>query len=395
MKYDYKTKSFNDEDGRRHKVYGKTDEDAIIKKLQKQEELKQGKAAFTKEKSGILFKTYVKKWQDTYNKNVSQSTRDDIASRLEIHILPYLGHIRMKDITRTDCIDVLNHMEGMSRDRIMKVRQTMKRIFEASYDDGYIIKIPNLRAIDMPDCKEEVPRRAITPYERFLTLKVSEYHHSGAWVLLMLYCGLRPQETAALQGRHINFRTMQITVEEARKTEGNIGETKTQAGKRTVPIPLKLVPYLPKKDPFEFAFTSPKGHPLKKKSMNDMWHSFKREMNIVAGCKVFRNELIPCMDAVQGCRRGCMLLLPEYIRDGIGKRGFPIADDLVPYCYRHTFCTDAVTAGVPIDMLKDLAGHKSISVTAKYYIHMTDERMQQAAGLLNDFHNSQAQRIVK
>jgi len=301
----------------------------------------------------------------------------------------------MKDITRTDCIDALSHMEGMSRNRIMKVRQTMRRIFEASYDDGYIIKVPNIRADDMPDCKEEVPRRAITPYERVLTLRVAEYHHSGTWVLLMLYCGLRPQETAALQGRHINFQTKQITVEDARKSEGNIGKTKTPSGKRTVPIPPQLIPYLPKKDPFEFVFTSPKGHPLNKKSMNDMWHSFKREMSIAAGCKVCRNELIPCMDAAQGCRRGCMLILPEYIRDGIGKRDFPIADDLVPYCYRHTFCTDAVTAGVPIDMLKDLAGHKSISVTAKFYIHMTDERMEQAADLLNKYHAAQNAKFVK
>jgi len=40
---------------------------------------------------------------------------------------------------------------------------------------------------------------------------------------------------------------------------------------------------------------------------------------------------------------------------------YPIADDLVPYCYRHTFATDAVTNGVRIETLKELMGHANIS----------------------------------
>jgi len=238
------------------------------------------------------------------------------------------------------------------------------RILRAAYDDGYILKVPNVRAEDMPECKEDGTRRAITPYE----LKVAEYHHAGSWVLTMLYCGLRPQETAALQGRHINLKTRQITIEEARKATGDTGTTKTQAGMRIVPIPKQLIPYLPTVEPFDFVFKSKEGQHLSNNNQGNMWHSFKREMNIAAGCRVYRHQLVP---------------------------PYPIADDLVPYCYRHTFCTDAVTAGIPIDMLKDLAGHKNISVTAKYYIHMNDERMNQAAVLLNDYHNSQEKKLVK
>jgi len=412
--YDYKALDFRYE-GKPYKVRGKADPkrieklrksgasdeavteeverlallDAELKKTEKIRELEKGAAAVTKEKQDTLFKTYAEKWFNTHNKKVIKSTRADIKTRMDKYLLPYLGHIRLKDISRSDCIDCLSHMEGMSKDRIMKTRQVMKRIFTAAVDDGYITKVPNVRADDLPYCKEAAPRRAITSYERDIILKVSEYHPGGTWVLTMLFCGLRPGETAALQGRHIDRKNSQFIIEEAQKSDGNTGDTKTQAGRRIVPIPSHLLSRLPKVDPFEYVFKSPFGNPLTKKSMNDQWHNFKRSMNIAAGVTVYRNELRPSMDVVEGCGRGCLLMYPEYIINGIGKRDMPIDDLLTPYYLRHTFCTDCVTAGIPIETLKDLAGHKSISITAKFYVHMNKERMNHARDLLEIYHATQ------
>lgn len=387
VKYEYEVVNFRFE-GRRYKVRGKTKEEAIEKKNLKLTELEAGRAAYNASRKNITFKSYSEKWATTYNKGIAVAGRKDIQTRLDKYILPHIGHLRMKDITRSDLVALFEDMEGMSRDRINKVRQTLRKILEAAYDDGYLPKVPNLKMVDMPSCKEAVSRRAVMPYERLLTHQVAKYHHAGAWILTMLYCGLRPQETAALQGRHINLKKMELTIEQAQKTEGNIATTKTEAGKRIIPIPPQLTPYLPEVETFDFVFKSPKGFPLSKKSMNDMWHSFKREMQITAGCRVYRHQLVPSMTLTEHCGHSCLLLYPDYIRNGFGQRDFPIMDDLVPYCYRHTFCTDAVTAGVPIETLKDLAGHKNISVTAKFYIHMTPERMNQAAKLLADYHSA-------
>jgi site-specific recombinase XerD len=49
-----------------------------------------------------------------------------------------------------------------------------------------------------------------------------------------------------------------------------------------------------------------------------------------------------------------------------------VAEDLVPYCLRHTFCTDLQDAGVPINVAKYLMGHTDIAVTSKIYTHQTD-----------------------
>ena len=51
------------------------------------------------------------------------------------------------------------------------------------------------------------------------------------------------------------------------------------------------------------------------------------------------------------------------------ERGSVLADDLVCYCLRHTFCTDLQKKGVPVDIAKYLMGHADIRTTANIYAH--------------------------
>jgi site-specific recombinase XerD len=37
-----------------------------------------------------------------------------------------------------------------------------------------------------------------------------------------------------------------------------------------------------------------------------------------------------------------------------------------PHCLRHTFATHLLNAGVPLEILKELMGHHSISLTLRY-----------------------------
>lgn len=59
---------------------------------------------------------------------------------------------------------------------------------------------------------------------------------------------------------------------------------------------------------------------------------------------------------------------------GIEKRGF--------HCFRHTFGTRLASNGVPIATVSKLMGHTSVSVTAKYYINISDEEKRAAVTAL-------------
>ncbi|MDL2328076.1 hypothetical protein LJC64_05475 [Ruminococcaceae bacterium OttesenSCG-928-A11] len=64
-------------------------------------------------------------------------------------------------------------------------------------------------------------------------------------MLLMLYCGLRPNECRALDWRHIDIEEKLVHVEQAMKAKTTtIGKPKSDAGVRDVPIPDALIPNL-------------------------------------------------------------------------------------------------------------------------------------------------------
>lgn len=92
---------------------------------------------------------------------------------------------------------------------------------------------------------------------------------------------------------------------------------------------------------------------LYKTSMRQMWESFRRAMDISMGAETYKRGIIPETSQV--------------------------AKDLTPYCLRHTFCTDLQTAGVPINVAKDLMVHMNITMTARIYTSLSNEALQAAA----------------
>lgn len=68
--------------------------------------------------------------------------------------------------------------------------------------------------------------------------------------------------------------------------------------------------------------------------------------------------------------------------------------DLEPCLLRYTFCTDCQTAGVPLNVAKELMGHSDISVTAKIYTHMVDEVFEQNRKRLAEYANQKEQKAV-
>lgn len=77
-------------------------------------------------------------------------------------------------------------------------------------------------------------------------------------------------------------------------------------------------------------------------------------------------------------RKGCPLtryqinfLMGEYLKAA------NIAKHYSPHCLRHTFATQLLNAGVPLEVLKELMGHHSIHVTLRYtQLYDTTKRQQ-------------------
>ena len=209
--------------------------------------------------------------------------------------------------------------------------------------------------------------RSITDFEREHFLRVADVHTDGLMFKTMLYCGLRTGEVVALEWRDIDFSKRRICVSRAAEAgTDELKEPKTAAGVREVPMPDDLYKDLAARrgDPFTPVFTRPKGGRHTSMSRHHAWQSFKDAVDASMG-------------AVYEIRRG---------KNGPSKRVKTlsvIAEDLVPYCLRHTYCTDLQNKGIPINIAKYLMGHANISVTSQIYTHISDVAIDNAAKIIN------------
>ena len=66
-----------------------------------------------------------------------------------------------------------------------------------------------------------------------------------------------------------------------------------------------------------------------------------------------------------------------------------MANDLTPYCLRHTYATDLQSADVPINVAKDFLGHKSIAMTSQIYTHLSVDAFAEASLKVINFQHAQ------
>jgi integrase len=346
-------------EGKRYDVTAKTEGELAVKIDRKKRELEEGTVILNK---STTVKKWTEEWLTTYvEPNVSDATLYAYKSRIKIYITSAIGSMRLIDVKPIHLTKILNSASGCSKDHIKKIRYTLVQIFTKALRNK-LIAINPAEDLKLPKAENNT-RRSITDTERSYILKVAETHPSGLWVKLMLYCGLRPQETAALQGRHLDLKGGNLKIENALKRHDNtIGTTKSKSGERTVPIPDILLPELKnlKVEPYDYVFKNQGGSHMTTAGMRTRWRSFERSMNIEMGCKTFKNAVVP---------------------------PYRVADDLVPYCLRHTYCTDLQDAGVPINVAKELMGHSDISITAKIYTHHSETSYNNAKNLINNMHN--------
>lgn len=305
--------------------------------------------------------TPVNKWAEKYfdsyvSEKVSNGVLEDRKSMYKNHIAPYIGVMKIRDVNSGHCQKVADNMKGYSGDRIDKCCQLMYNMFKRAKTEKLIYENP-ADDIARPDGEDNKGRPA-TMQERAFMLMVGETHKAGLWLKTILYCGFRPGETDRFKGGHINYDAGLVYID----------GTKSDAAKRIVPAPAELLAELKalNRSPNEYIFQNSYGGQMKKSSRAKLWNSFKKEMNIRAGCKVYRNQV---------------------------QEPFIMADDLIPYCFRHSFATDLKDAKIPFRIRQEVLGHAGDTVTDGY-THRTETSLKIATSLLEKFRAEQTKEIV-
>lgn len=352
MQYIRKTARYN---GKKYEATGKTELEAMTKLAEKLAAAKRGEEVIG---GSMTVDAWYRQWKATYKdpKGLTPKSLGMYDEKYKGYIKPMIGHLKLRDVKDTHLQKILNGQVGKSKSHVEKIRRVLREMFSRARKSRLIVYDPS-EDLELP-ATTDGSHRSLTEAERVLLLKVAETHQAGLYILTLLYTGMRPGEAAALSWQDIDFKAGMIHIHAALESgSSRIKGPKTEAGMRDIPIHAALLPHLlaAKGRPFDPVFTGEGGGRLNSGNQYRLWRSFKRAMDIEAGAEVYRNKIVRSV----------------------------LAEDLTPYCLRHTFATDCARAGVPLETVRWLMGHADISTTANIYQHRDDATLRAGISLLD------------
>lgn len=345
-----KTARYN---GKKYSAYGKTEMEAMLKLAEKLAAVKRGEETVG---GTMTVDAWFKQWFELYKapKKMTDKSKGMYPEKYNKYIKPRIGHLRLQDVRDVHLQRIMNEQAGKSESHVKKVRLVIKELFRRARQSRLIPYDP-AEDLELP-AYQKGTRRSITEEERAAILAVAKTHRSGLWIQTLLYTGMRPGETASLKWADVDFETNELHVRTAVESgkSRKIKATKTDAGMRDIPIHADLLPLLldAKGKPTDFVFRTKSGNRHDGNSLRRLWAGFLRDLDIYMGAELYRNKIVRSV----------------------------VADDLVPYCLRHTFCTDLQDAGVPLNVAKELMGHADIQTTANIYTHRKSATLHREMG---------------
>ena len=331
----YKVRKTFTFDGKRYEAYGDTEKEALFMMFEKKKALEEGRVVVS---GSMTVAEWTKTALSSYKQNVKPEVMKDMTTRIRKHILSVLGNKPLKAVKPLDCQAIMNSSAGMSFSHVTKLYQELNFIFSTAVKNKLILENP-AEGVVKPRA-EKGRRQALTPEERHAFLEACEETDRFRIFQLMYYCGCRPGEAIACEGRDISI-TGGVAIL-------HIRGTKTVNSDRIVPIPEDFYSLIKDTPPAEPIAPNAKGRHHTESSYARAVSSLRREMNIVLGCKLYRNQLVPPL---------------------------PLRESFVPYELRHTFCTDLAKKGIDVRIAQRLMGHATIQMTADIYTHIEDQQI--------------------
>lgn len=292
-------------------------------------------------------------WLDTYKNNITFTTRRRYESIIKNQINPHIGHIRLSKLRFVDVQQLINELStAYSYSTVKKAKETINQIFAQAIRNGYAYNNPT-DGIQMSKATYQ-ERTPLTEREiSKLCFFCKNYRH-GAFIMTLLYSGLRRGEILALTWNDLDFIGKKITVSKAVEFRNNqpfLKEPKSKKGFRTVPLLAVLETYLKelkKHTLSDTVFVNAHGHPHTESSIRRLWEDFLRSYNRFLGF--------------------------DYIQEHITMHQF-----------RHTYATLLYHSGVDVKTAQEFLGHSSINITLDVYTHLDEKIKQQGADKLNQF----------
>lgn len=316
-----------------------------------------------------------KLWLEAAASKLEKTTVSQRRQHLHLHIEPFLGRMKLNEITVPVISTFLDHLEAgdpsLPADDARRAKRSSAMVAAVRTSLGSLLAFATQKGL----CTRNVVRDMARDYrptngarhvERIRVgvdvptiaeVNAILAHAQGAAKVFMTTAaltGMRASELRGLAWDDVNFDKSEIHVRRRADADNQMGSPKTKAGRRTIPIGRKLVAALR-----EWKLACPKGEKnlvFPRANGNVIWHANMIEQwvhppQIAAGVAV---------------------------KTGMDKDGRPIFAPKYTglHAFRHfyaSFCINAVEAGglgLSSKEVQQRLGHSSITMTLDVYGHL-------------------------
>lgn len=272
-----------------------------------------------------------------------------------------IGSKKIDEIASNELQEYMNAQIHLSNSSISKIYQQFSQAFKIAINKGYLMQNPMINVIKPKSLKEDKVVRAFTVEEqqeftKYLLNKDLKHCKYRNVFLIQMYMGLRCGETLALTTHDIDLKYRKMNIHRTLTTDENNAiimgnKTKTYAGKRIVPIPDFIYPYIVE----QMQVANAQDNNEEKLLFKPLNSKYTRRTNV-------NSEL-----------------------QRILKRKFNITD-ISTHSLRHTFGTRCIESGMAPVVVQRLMGHKDIGVTLNTYTTVFDKFKQAEIDKVNKYY---------
>jgi integrase len=275
----------------------------------------------------------------------AENTAHSYRKVLEHHVLPYLGHIHVDELERDDIRRWIARMESMRIDGEPYANSSLRRywrvmllLIKALYLEGHIDRRFSdwTREIEGPTSTVKDPRRedgTLSADELLAYLEAARERRETRYaeIVTLAFTGMRAGELYGLDMEHVDFDARCIRVEQS-YSMGTLGPTKTG---RTREVPMV---------------------PLVAEAIREHREWLFRQQNVGA----IRDGIVFPGDT--GKRRFASINKPmAQLAEHLG-----LEVKVGPQVLRSTLITLLGNAGVPVDLIRSISGHRTLDMHAHY-----------------------------
>lgn len=336
----------HDEDGKRIRkvIYARTISEMEEKLLKAKVERQGGCLVSTSEMS---LEEYASSWLKTYKSDKRTNTVAMYKNIIYKHIIPALGHYKLKDIKRSDIQMAISERKDHYR-ICEQFRLALKQILESAVDDRLISSNPCSKIV-LPD-KPRNTKRVLSDIEKEAIKKADFSDRERAFIYLIYFFGLRREEALAIIASDFDFKEKTLRINKAivfDKNTGKLEATKNISSDRTLPIPDIVIPFFKeyiKKLNSLYLITKLDGEMITQSAYVKLWNRIITKMN----------------DSVTTDQEKKL-------------KQYPITG-LTAHIFRHNYATMLYYSGISIKKAAQLMGHSNTKMIMDVYAHLDDEK---------------------